>query len=90
MYDFIVKDASLNRILFVKDLPVLIKKISQYYEDIKERPTPPREELREEFNKFGQVCKGGGGVFNIGYFNLILDVGLPSFKTFDTLWQLLK
>ena len=51
----ILQDSSLNRVLFAKDLPAYIKKISNYYQEIKNRAAPSSGELRAEFSRVAQV-----------------------------------
>ncbi|XP_071500933.1 plexin-A4-like [Diadema antillarum] len=52
------EDSSLNRVLFVKDLPGYIKTISEYYGGIARRPAPTAVELQREFNTIGQEFTG--------------------------------
>ncbi|XP_072180861.1 plexin-A4-like [Diadema setosum] len=52
------EDSSLNRVLFVKDLPGYIKTISEYYGGIARRPAPTAVELQREYNEIRQEFTG--------------------------------
>ncbi|XP_030856005.1 plexin-B1 isoform X2 [Strongylocentrotus purpuratus] len=52
------QDSSLNRVLFVKDLPRYIRTISDYYKNLASRPEPTHIELQGEFNRLGQEFSG--------------------------------
>ncbi|XP_072180960.1 plexin-B2-like [Diadema setosum] len=52
------EDSSLNRVLFVKDLPGYIKTIREYYGGIARCPAPTAVELQREFNTIGQEFTG--------------------------------
>ncbi|XP_071500939.1 plexin-A4-like [Diadema antillarum] len=52
------EDSSLNRVLFVKDLPGYIKTISEYYRNIASRFTPTDREMHVEYDRIGQEFAG--------------------------------
>ncbi|XP_072180982.1 plexin-A4-like [Diadema setosum] len=52
------EDSSLNRVLFVKDLPGYIRTISEYYRNIASRFTPTDRDMHMEYDRIGQEFAG--------------------------------
>ncbi|XP_072180991.1 plexin-A4-like [Diadema setosum] len=52
------EDSSLNRVLFVKDLPGYIRTISEYYRNIASRFSPTDRDMHVEYDRIGQEFAG--------------------------------